>query len=320
MSNEQLFYNCLRNLEPLVDPFYCAEELIISTSATSPPTPVMLLWTEVRDRLTAADIARRDGDEATYERQVAELDRLLATRAANFLEFTSFFPALDVTYSSFRKMDMRNRLEFLRYATGEYLEKRHRVYLSHGYSAVSVQVRRDFEKHKGSGSSAKRKLEHLLPALGYAQARTLREFQTTRSFVHAEGLLYNQCEGWLRNLGLNFVWRIQHQNKLPDLLVNKDGVIYILECKHMKEVGGGQDKQLSELIDLIRHAEPNFMVTSGYTISYVAFLDGVLFNELADPRAAKMRQQKQDIITQLRAAPGNYFVNTWGLNQLLAVA
>ena len=315
--NKQLFFDCLGHREPLIDPYYCSEELIISRASGAQPTREMLLWGGVRDRLTAADVAKKDGDDDGFARHARELDRLLLQPSANFLEFTSFFPALDVSYSIYRKLPEHSRLDFLSRAMVEYIEKRHRVYMSHGYTPVTIQVRRDFEKHKTGGSSARRKLDALLPAAGFEKAANLDDFRATNSFIHADGALYNQCEYWLRALGMKFEWRATHQDKLPDVVINKHGRIFVVECKHMKEVGGGQDKQLTELIDLIRYQEPDFDRGQGFDISYVAFLDGVLFNELVQPSAAKMRRQKFDIEDFLTRNPDNYFVNTWGFNQLI---
>lgn len=317
VNNSQLFSDCLQHPEPLIDPFYCSEQLIIPASPDAPGNDISHLWRDVRDRLTAADVALRDGDDAGFKSHVGRLDALLQQDAANFLEFTSFFPALDVSYSGYRKLDARARLAFLDTATRAYLDQRHRVYMAYGYTPVTVQVRRDFEKHKSGGSAAKRKLDALFETHGYAKADTLAQFRDTdRAYLHADGVLYAECEAWLRRHGLAFVWRDAHQGKLPDLLVHADGRILIVECKHMKETGGGQDKQLAELIALIEQQERSCQ-HNGLPVSYVAFLDGVLFNALDKPRARKMQQQRQAIDDNLRRCPHNYFVNSWGFGQLL---
>lgn len=319
IDNSQLFSDCLQHPEPLVDPFYCSQQQIIPATPEAPDNALIRLWRDVRDRLTAADLALRDGDTAAFTGHVEKLDALLQQENANFLEFTSFFPALDVSYSGYRKLDTAVRLAFLGDVTRAYLDQRHRIYMAHGYTPVTVQVRRDFEKHKGGGASAKRKLEALFAAHGYTRADTLTQFQSApRAFLHADGALYDACETWLRAHGLRFQWRQAHQGKLPDAVYRNGSDLWIVECKHMKETGGGQDKQLSELIDLIGHAEPDFDATGGLRIGYIAFLDGVLFNALHAPRAQKMRQQRQAIDDHLRAHPRNCFVNTWGFGQLLA--
>lgn len=316
--NSKLFSDCLRHPEPLVDPFYCSEELVIPASPEHDDTATVTLWRDVRDRLIAADVALRDDNKTSYRHHIGKLDELLQRRNANFLELTSFFPALDVSYSNYRKLGEAPRRQFLTHAVHEYLVKRHPIYMAHGYTPVTVQVRRDFEKHKSGGSAATRKLDALLAEYNYRKAGTLAEFQESSPvYVHASSALYGQCEAWLRMLGLQFPWRANHQNKLPDVLIRRDTKILIVECKHMKETGGGQDKQVAELISLVGQQETHFHSSDGITVSYVAFLDGVLFNEFVAPVAAKQRRQKQDIEASLARNPSNQFVNTWGFRQLL---
>ncbi len=91
IDNRQLFSDCLQHPEPLIDPFYCSEQLIIPSSPEAADNAISRLWRDVRDRLTGADLALRDGDASGFERHVQQLDVLLQNSGANFLEFTSFF-------------------------------------------------------------------------------------------------------------------------------------------------------------------------------------------------------------------------------------
>ncbi len=53
-----------------------------------------------------------------------------------------------------------------------------------------------------------------------------------------------------------------------------NGKIFLCEAKHLNTSGGGQDKQIAELIEVISLKEQN------KNISYVAFLDGGYSNVL----------------------------------------
>ena len=79
----------------------------------------------------------------------------------------------------------------------------------------------------------------------------------------------------------------------------------------MKEGGGGQDKQVAELISLIEQQE------TSSKISYVAFLDGIYFNSFVHPTSPKAKEQVLQIRAALTKNPRNYFVNTYGLSTLL---
>ena len=42
----------------------------------------------------------------------------------------------------------------------------------------------------------------------------------------------------------NFVWSSSKQNEFPDFLIKTSDKIFIIEHKHVRESGGGQDKQV----------------------------------------------------------------------------
>jgi len=90
-----------------------------------------------------------------------------------------------------------------------------------------------------------------------------------------------------------------------------DNKIFIMEHKHMKESGGGQDKQMSEIINFISYKD------SG--VYYVSFLDGVYFNVIADESIAngKAFEQRRSVIQNLTNNKQNYFVNTNGFIELM---
>lgn len=313
-TNLEIFDACLEHPEPLIDPFYCLDELIISSSAERTPTSLMVNNAELRDRITAASVALSDGDENAYLAQINRIQPLLETKNINFSEFTSFFPALDVSYSIYCKLSKTQKAEFLAKAVRIYIEKRHLTYMSHGYCATTLQVRKDFEKHKTGGSAANRKVELLLLEHGYTPFRGSIFSAARKSYVLGdEANLAERIQTELRALfGLEFLWRNEHQDKNIDLyFVDPHGKIRICEFKHMKESGGGQDKQVAELISLIRHAESHPL------LGYIAFLDGIYFNAFRNPAAAKTREQVRQIRHHLQQNPSNYFVNTFGLRALL---
>lgn len=314
LSNIDLFDQCLEHPEPLIDPFYCQDELIISSSAEGVPTPLMTANAQLHNRITAASVALCDGDEGAFLAQVQKIRPILEIDNINFTEFTSFFPTLDVSYSIYGNLSDNQKTEFLSIAVRIYIEKRHHTYLSHGYSATTLQVRKDFEKHKTGGSAANRKVVSLLYENGYVSHSGDQFSHARKRFVFGDAAnLAEQIQAELKTeLGLTFRWRNDHQEKNIDLfIVDASGQIHICEFKHMKESGGGQDKQVAELISLIRHPEEN------PRLGYIAFLDGIYFNSFRNPTAKKTMEQVRQIRQYLQQNPTNYFVNTYGLKALL---
>lgn len=109
---------------------------------------------------------------------------------------------------------------------------------------------------------------------------------------------------------IRFQFATNHQDKMPDAFIKFGDKFIIVEHKKMKSTGGGQDKQITEIIEFIKYGERN--------VYYVSYLDGILFNKLISPtRKQKLFRSKNDIITNLNNNPYNYFVNAFGFNKLL---
>ena len=88
--------------------------------------------------------------------------------------------------------------------------------------------------------------------------------------------------------------------------------IFLLEAKHINTSGGGQDKQISELIEILSLKEKNSH------ISYVAFFDGRYSNEILSNNNAgeKLKSQRKEIKKYLSKNPNNYWLNTAGFKAL----
>lgn len=317
-KNLQLFEACLKHREAVLDPYYCHEEpMIISPAGIRKATAVMKIASDVRERLTAIRVALRDEPQSDISRHLHEIAKSLGNPNANYIEFTSFFPVVDFTFSMYRNLKYDEKIEFLDAAARRFIDQRHPIYEFHGYTATTIQVRKDFERHKSRGSHGATKIEALLNKSGYRSAVKTSNLAKGTYFLPTSGLAYQEViESLRRSNGLVFNWAIAHQDKLPDLILrNHAGEICIGEFKHIKEGGGGQDKQLAELISLVQQSEKK--------ISYLAFLDGLYFNHLADlgvrrdDRPSKMHRQIDAIRQALASNPQNFFVNTHGMKKLL---
>jgi Holliday junction resolvase len=119
----------------------------------------------------------------------------------------------------------------------------------------------------------------------------------------------------LKTFGINFFWSSGRQNKMPDVVFKSNKDIYIVEHKHMKEGGGGQDKQVSEVVDFINYSEAHASVP----VHYITFVDGLYFNLFARStnKNGKLAIQIANIRKNLSKNQTNYFVNTAGFRKLL---
>ncbi|MBU3926098.1 hypothetical protein KJ763_02940, partial [Patescibacteria group bacterium] len=113
---------------------------------------------------------------------------------------------------------------------------------------------------------------------------------------------------------LNLKIRTKKQDKQLDLLIKNGKKIFLLEAKHLNTGGGEQDKQISELIEIMSLPQERD------DIFYVSFLDGIYSNLLLDKinKSAKKRlKQRKEIEKYLMKNPNNFWVNTAGFENLI---
>src|SRR3989338_1197089 len=119
----------------------------------------------------------------------------------------------------------------------------------------------------------------------------------------------------LKNVRKNLDIKIKtkKQTKTLDLIIKIKNKILLCEAKHLNTSGGGQDKQISELIEIIGLNEKN-------GISYISFLDGNYSNILLgnSGHGDKITTQRKEINKFLKNNPGNYWVNTAGFEKLIS--
>ncbi len=103
-------------------------------------------------------------------------------------------------------------------------------------------------------------------------------------------------------------------NKILDLIIKNHNNIFLLEAKHINTSGGGQDKQISELIEVLSLKE------KVKNVHYIAFLDGYKSNLLlgGQPKIrGKLKDQQKDINLYLKRNKRSFWVNTDGFVKLI---
>ncbi len=315
-----LFQECLEHPEKLIDDFYTTDQLIITENSEQAPTGAMQTWRKVLDRITVAEVAFSDGDNDQLDKQILALDKILIEGSdAQLLEFTSFFNVLGVSYTIYKKLNKQERVEFLKEVFLRYLDKRYYIYSMHGYTPTTLQVKKDISTSRSKGNMGNQKARKMLAEAGYKEDESILNKRKRFSIITSQKQRSLQE---MREIGANCYqkWSQQHQGKKADVVfVDSNGNYYICEMKHLKETGGLQDKQISELIALIDNQGDE-------GISYVAYLDGIYFNKFiasrldqnkVKPSTGKISKQKENIEKCLANNPSNYFLNTHGFQKLI---
>lgn len=226
---------------------------------------------------------------------------------SNYSEFGAFVNACD---SNINEVYVDSFL--LRKITELYLEKRD---LNDIVPSEWIQALIDKGTSRKKGQAGENKLISILGKLGFKSVKKIKEFNKLNKCIA-------KCSnrGDFSNKGIknNFGIKIgkNTQNKKLDLIIKVGNQIYFLEAKHLNTGGGGQDKQIKELIDVIKKK-------SDRNYHFVAFLDGIHSNTLLNvpnlpknSKTGKVYSQYKDILKYLRPNTNNYWVNTAGFRKL----
>jgi len=152
--------------------------------------------------------------------------------------------------------------------TQRYFEKR---ILNEAAPEEWIQAILDSNSGRKKGKCGEKKLLHILAKYGFHEVKTLARFSDKRKCVAKFSKIFS-VKNVRKNLGIKLA--AKKQNKKLDLIIKTNGRIFLCEAKHLNTSGGGQDKQIAELIEIISLKEQN------KNISYIAFLDGSYSNIL----------------------------------------
>jgi len=317
-NNRQILAHSQQHPEPLFEASYLKNFLVITT----PPERANTLMEANRgllDLITAYAVAKQHGESSICDGYISDMIPLLRVEGINYSEFASFWPVYDTSHSAFQAMTADEQRHLLHDLVEQYIELRHRAYGLHGYTATTLQVQADSFGHKHSGALARNKITRLLQKRGYGRAAPKEDGAMGsldhRTFIFPDGGDRKAFAAFLDRTRIRFAWGKRHDGKRPDVVIFAQPHVFIVEHKHMKEGGGGQDKQIVELINFVEQSERH----ENETIHYVAFLDGTMANTLLAGRNAgrKLNAQLQHIERALRAHEENYFVNTAGFIALI---
>lgn len=318
VNNIKLFEFSLKNPEPIIDEFYLKNGNLIISKDSKNPTDLMRKNFDLLESISAYNFAKKNKNQTTAKKAIKKILKIVKSKNINYSEFVSFWPVVDISCSLFKKLDAEEQLKIIKSVVEKYIELRHGLYSSYGYTPTTLQVGKDAKAHKESGSLGIYKVSKILDKAGYKKANgeTPQDFIShgNKKYIEADKKGKNLFKTLLKSYKINFSWSKKKEQKMPDFLIRNKNDIFIVEHKHMKEGGGGQDKQINEVISMISFAE------NDQKIHYISFLDGIYFNLFANKKylnKGKILNQLTNIKQNLNRNPRNYFVNTAGFKKLL---
>lgn len=229
-----------------------------------------------------------------------ELQKVLC-KVSNCSEFICFVNACDNTLSSVKK-----DLNLIKKITKKYFAKR---ILNEFAPEEWIQAILDSNSSRKKGKCGEIKLISILQKFGINEVKNWDDFFSQKKCVVQFSKIFN-----LKNVRKNLDAKIKtkKQDKKLDLIIKIQNKIFLVEAKHLNTSGGGQDKQISELIEILNLKEKN------ENIFYVAFLDGNYSNVLLDSGKCgdKLKTQRREIKKYLKNNARNYWLNTAGFTSL----
>jgi hypothetical protein len=317
MTNVELFEYSGKHPVPLIDPYYNKDKIII------PPTKELTNeLIEANSKLIELITVFKYLNEEGRDFEDVEIKRILEkvqyildnVIGINFSAFSQFFMVYNSAYNSYEAYSEMKKKRFIYEMLQKYCKERHSMYSSHGYSNSMLQVVCDNYSHKRNSKSTIDKIIDTIEPMGFSRLFGMKSFIEEQNFYilpdKGDVDVYQQI---VRELSLETRALSQEQDKLPDFVLKYKDEYYIGEAKMMKGSGGGQDKQLVEIINFIRYQEQNDKV------HYIVYFDGEYANMLwnSGRRSPKIDRQYQAIVECLMSNPGNFFVNPDGFVAML---
>ncbi|MFA5381727.1 MAG: hypothetical protein WC356_01060 [Candidatus Micrarchaeia archaeon] len=305
LKNNLFYWNLsLKNTEPVIDEFYCQDKLIVEDRE------FLIKVERLRELIISYCVVCEKDKKAAIKISDEIYKIILSMNKVQYTEFVAFWKVLDISYSIFLKLS--NKREILEKILNEYCQKRRKIYDSLGYSNITIQALYDSgSSRKNSVLGIKKIKEILNKQMKVEYSRNIKKFEENKIsyFLPDKGdkKLFNE---FCKKYKICYKFGKGKQSKEPDMVLKIKSHFFIIEAKHIKEGGGAQDKQISELISFIKNSEKNKCV------HYVSFIDGIYFNYfIEDSFNNKISRQKEDIKSHLNNK-NNFFVNTVGLKRL----
>lgn len=322
MKNTDLFLYSGLHEEQILDPYYLDSSDPIIPKTAKHANFLVKQNERLIQLISAFDFYQKRGKPIEHP-DIAKLideviDILMNTEEINLSPFSQFFMVYDSSYAAFKGYPQEAKRKFLFEMLRCYGDRRHQLYLSHGYTNSMLQVVHDSYSHKRKSKASIKKVCDVLDGIGFMHHK-VGEVENHSYFLPDSGDK-DKFIAFTKEHHLAMKFAKGKQDKLPDMVFRSNNEYYVVEMKHIKGSGGGQDKQLSEVIDFIRYAEKD-----GH-IHYISYLDGEYSNLLHDKslrsnaksrKRNKIVRQYNSIMRCLRKNEGNYFLNTAGFKMFI---
>lgn len=247
----------------------------------------------------------------------SDLYNIISDKYSDKSELVCFFNACDCTFDT-----IKEHFDTFKKVISLYLINRDITDIT---PKEWIQALIDKGASRSKSTIGEKKLERLANAHGFVSVNTWDDFLNTNKAVVRFKKNKFDIPTIKNKLHINLNFKTQ--NKMLDIILKSGKNYCFIEAKHLKEGGGSQDKQIKELIEIISNKTKNNHILLG------SFLDGVYSNVLLDninktlfknpcallleKKRDKLKQQRYDIVQNLKNHKTSFWFNTAGFDKFL---
>lgn len=293
-SNQHYFKISKQNKEMILDDFYIFDNRHSEISKYIKNTK------EIKNILITIKtlISKREKIEI-INKYYKELSDILG-KFSNCSEFACFINACDSFLDN-----VKRDIELLKRITERYFQKR---IVNEVVPEEWIQAILDTNASRKKGSCGENKLINILENnFNFVKVDNFKDFLNSKKCV----MKFSKSVKDVRT-NLNIKLATKKQGKKLDIIIKFFDKIFLCEAKHINTAGGAQDKQISELIEILSLKENN------KNIYYISFMDGSYSNIILDDnlRGDKITTQRNEISFYLEKNSNSFWLNTAGFNSL----
>lgn len=254
--------------------------------------------------ITIKKLRDRKENKDIIEKYFLDLFEVFKNNFSNCSELGCFVNACDTTRDL-----IKNDFDSFKKITNLFIKRR---WLDDKVPENWVQAIIDSNSSRKKGDLGERKLINFLNKQGYKEVNSWSDFEKSKKCVARFSADNFSTESIRKELILKI--KTKKQDKRLDLLIKNGKNTFLLEAKHLNTGGGEQDKQISELIEILS------LPKERNNIFYISFLDGTYSNLLLGEikkSAKKKLKQRKEIEKYLKKNPNNFWLNTAGFYNLI---
>lgn len=257
MDNIELFKYSLENEEKILDARNKKEEIVLTPTCET-KNELMQKNERLINLITVYNTLNEKMTQQQEKEIIDEIDKILfCGEKMNYSAFSQYFMVWNLSHSLLKNENVENRKLIIRELLKKYIVDRHKMYNSHGYSNIVLQVLSDNYSHKRKGMSGIKHLEIMFKKAGIEKYNGKQNIESGFFYLLPDKEGKKCFLHVLSHKKISLKWSKTKQGKMPDAYIQKTNHIFIVEHKYKKEQGGGQNSQNVELVDFIKNSDKN---------------------------------------------------------------